>query len=162
MRNWFRDSFYAGAGLAFVTGIFLMWLWSAEHQVRLHSDHFLAAIENKNWPKFATFIADDYHDQWNQDHAIVLQRTREVFRYLRGIRIVPHQVIVMTGGGKGTWQAKIILEGDESELAQLVKERVNPLTTPFVLEWRRVSGKPWDWKLVRVENAGLEIPAGFE
>ena len=29
---------------------------------------------------------------------------------------------------------------------------------PFELEWRRQSAKPWDWKLVRVSNASLEIP----
>ena len=40
----------------------------------------------------------------------------------------------------------------------LVKERVSSLTTPFDLEWRRMSAKPWDWKLVRVSNAELALP----
>jgi hypothetical protein len=40
----------------------------------------------------------------------------------------------------------------------MIKERVNSIPAPFQLEWRRVSGKPWDWKLVRVSNAELVIP----
>jgi hypothetical protein len=162
MRILFRDAFWGAAGVGLALGIYLMWLWGAEHQVRLHTDHLLKAIETRNWSGFAAFIADDYHDQWGQDRETVLARTRGVFGYLRGIRIVPNLPIVQTGGGKATWQAKISIEGNENELAGLVKERVNSLTTPFTLEFRRISGKPWDWKLVRVSNPGLEIPAGFE
>ena len=38
-------------------------------------------------------------------------------------------------------------------------ERVNPLESPFVFKWRHGSRKPWDWKLTRVSNEGLELPA---
>jgi hypothetical protein len=36
---------------------------------------------------------------------------------------------------------------------------VNKLPSPFELEWRRLSGKPWDWKLVGVSNPACQIPA---
>jgi hypothetical protein len=42
---------------------------------------------------------------------------------------------------------------------EVLDQRVNKLPTPFELEWHRLSGKPWDWKLVRVSNSGFEIPA---
>ncbi|HEY2124994.1 MAG TPA: hypothetical protein VGG94_05975 [Chthoniobacterales bacterium] len=163
MQKWFRDGFYAGAGVALALGIYLLWLWGAEHQVRLHTDHLLSTMESRDWAKFAGFLADDYHDQWGQDHARVLERTRAVFGYLRGIRLVPGYAIVQAANGQGTWQASVTIEGDNGELATIVKERVNALATPFTLEWRRQSNKPWDWKLVRVSNPNLEIPAtGFE
>jgi hypothetical protein len=162
MYNWFRNAFYGGGSVALALGIFLIWLWRPEHQVRLHSDHLLRSIESRNWSRFSSLIADDYRDQWEQDRALAVERTRGVFSYLPGIHIVPHDPIIQTEGGKATWQAKIVIEGSDNELARLVKERVNALTTPFTLEFRRVSGKPWDWKLVRVSNPGLTIPAGFE
>ncbi len=162
MRTWFRDGFYAGAGLALAFGLYLMWLWGAEHQVRLHSSHFLEATESRSWSKFATFLADDYQDQWGQDHALVLQRTRALFQYLRGVHVVAGPALVQAGDGTGSWQARISIEGADQELTALLKERVNALSTPFTLEWRRLSGKPWDWKLVRVSNPGLEFPAGLE
>jgi hypothetical protein len=47
----------------------------------------------------------------------------------------------------------------DDAVMELLDERVNKLPTPFKLEWHRFSGKPWDWKLVRVSNSAFEIPA---
>ncbi len=44
-------------------------------------------------------------------------------------------------------------------MSAFVNERVNTLETPFELQWQQQSGKPWDWKLVAVTNAELELPA---
>ena len=57
MRNWFREGFYAGAAVALLLGIFLMWLWGAEHQIRQHTDNLLHAIEKKDWDGFAAFVS---------------------------------------------------------------------------------------------------------
>jgi len=35
--------------------------------------------------------------------------------------------------------------------------RVAELKEPFSFTWRQVSWKPWDWKLVRVDQPELEI-----
>ena len=162
MRNWFQEGFYVGVGLALILATYLIWLWRPEHQIRLHTDHLLQSIEHKSWAKFATFLADDYSDQWNQDRAAVLERTRAVFSYLRAVQIKAIAPTIQTQNGSGNWQANIRVETSENDFGTLIKERVNSLPTPFTLEWRRVSGKPWDWKLVRVSNSALEIPAGFE
>jgi hypothetical protein len=162
MRNWFREGFYVGLTLALVLAVYLIWLWGAEHQVRLHTSHLLEAMEDKSWARFASFMADDYHDQWGEDRALVLERSRAVFTYLRGVHIQVVYPSVQAENGVGKWQGNIKLETSDNDFGTVVKERVNSLPTPFTLEWRRVSGKPWDWKLVRVSNPSLEIPAGFE
>lgn len=159
MGNWFREGFYGGLAVALLIGLFLIWLWRPEHQVQLHSQNLLHAIENKNWERFAGFIGNDYQDEWGNDRGLVLQRTKDVFRYLRTARITAADAIVSTEQRKGHWRARIMIEGDNSELMGLVKDRINSLKTPFQLEWRRVSAKPWDWKLIRVSNAELVLPA---
>jgi hypothetical protein len=161
-RNWFRDGFTRKRGGGIVAGHLPDVALAPEHQIRRHTDNLLHAIERRDWNGFAAFVSSDYQDQWGNDRARLLERTPEVFRYLRGVRMIPGVVIVQINGRKGTWQAKITIEGDNSEVAALVKERVNSLTTPFTLEWQRVSAKPWDWKLVKVSNPGLEIPAGWQ
>jgi len=158
MRIWFRDGLYAGAGIAFLMGIFLIWLWGADHQVRRHTDNLLHAIETRNWTGLASFIATDYEDQWGNDGALLLERTRLVFQYAGRVRITPGYVIVQIDRERGSWQAKITIECDNGEMNDLLKERVNTLATSFQLDWRRASAKPWDWKLVKVSNPGLEIP----
>jgi hypothetical protein len=80
--------------------------------------------------------------------------------YGRHFRLSARDVTCKIDNGAGFWRGKIEIESDDAELVAMVKERVNSLTTPFELQWRQVSRKPWDWKLVRVSNSELEIPAG--
>jgi hypothetical protein len=162
MPTWFREGFYGGLSLALLIGLFLIWLWQPERQVARHTENFLHAVERKNWSRAADFIGNDYQDQWGDDRARVLERAREFFRYLRGFRINCSTATVNVDHRRATWIAKITIEGGEGEVMAEVKERVNSLATPFELEWRRASAKPWDWKLARVSNSDLKIPAGFE
>jgi len=57
------------------------------------------------------------------------------------------------------WFGKITVYSSDDGVMELLDERVNKLSTPFELEWHRLSGKPWDWKLVRVSNSTFELPA---
>ena len=106
-------------------------------------------------------IAPDYSDQWNNDRALLLERMRLMLGYGRHLHLNASDVNCKIDNGVGSWRGRIEIESDDPELLALVKEKVNSLTTPFELQWRRVSRKPWDWKLVRVANPELEIPAGF-
>ena len=124
----FRGGFFGGLALALCIGLYLIWLWGPERQVRLHTENFFHAIDHRNWEAVADFIGNDYHDQWGDDRARVLERMREGFRWIRGSRIMASDPAVQ-------------------------------VDAPFELEWRRVSGKPWDWQLVSVSNSGFEIPA---
>lgn len=160
--RWFREGFYVGLTIALGVGLLLLWVWRPERQICLHSEHLLRAIEHKNWTRVSDFIAVDYQDQWGHDRARLLQRTRAVLRYLRGLRIEASIVAVRTEHRAGYWTAAIKIDAEPNELTAAVKERVNALPAPFELEWRRPSKKPWDWKLARVSNPDLQLPAEFD
>ena len=158
----FRNAAYLGVIVGVALGLFLLRLWRPEQQVQKHSAHLLEAITHKNWAKFGTFIADDYHDQWGNDRALVMARTREVFRYLREVRINAISPSVRVGNRSGFWRANILIDGaDDSELMIELKTRINKIESPFELEWHRTSGKPWDWKLVSVRNPDLIVPSEY-
>ena len=107
----------------------------------------------------ANFIGSDYQDQWGDDRARVLERMREGFRYVRGPRIIASNPSVRLETGRAVWSSKIKVYSTDNGVMDLLNERVNSLPAPFELEWHRFSGKPWDWKLVRVSNSAFEIPA---
>jgi hypothetical protein len=154
-----RTGFYLGVLVAIALGLFVVRLWRPEIQVRTHSAHLLDAIDHKDWTGFDRFIADDYQDQWGNDRSLVIERTREVFRRLRDVRIDAIGVFVQIEGERGIWRANIQINGDDrDELMTELKMRVNPIKAPFELEWRHQSRKPWDWKLVAVRNSELTIP----
>ncbi len=162
MPTSFRSGFYGGLIAAILLGLFLIWLWQPERQVRRHTENFLHTIEHKSWTAAADFIGSDYHDQWGDDRARVLERMREGFRYVRGVRISASNPTMRTENRRAIWIGKIMIDGDQSEVMELLEERVNSLATPFELEWHHVSAKPWDWKLVHVSNSTLEIPADID
>jgi hypothetical protein len=47
----------AGLLVALLLGLWLAQLWSAEMQVRLHSEHLLRQIEKRNWTAAGEFVA---------------------------------------------------------------------------------------------------------
>lgn len=154
----FRNGIYLGLALALVIATCLHFLWQPGRQVRLHSVHFLQAIELKSWGRVGEFVDDRYHDQWGQDRELLRSHLRDVLRSLRNLRIHSQELTVRAGNNRGEWRAWIAVEADPNEVSAFVKERVNGLATPFELQWQQQSGKPWDWKLVAVTNAGLELP----
>src|SRR5438552_2667719 len=83
----FRKGFYAGLVLAAALAIWLWQLWQPAHQVELHSEHLIAAVQSKNWSAVGDFLDEAYRDQWNQDRSIVLSRLREVFRFAQHLHI---------------------------------------------------------------------------
>ncbi len=67
IRVSFRGAFLFSATLAFIAGIYLVWLWQPDRQVRLHTAHLIRQLEKRNWSAAQYFIAADYHDDWGDD-----------------------------------------------------------------------------------------------
>jgi hypothetical protein len=155
----YRGAFYGALVLVLCIGLYLFWLWRPEHQVRLHTQNFFHAIEDRNWDAVADFVGNDYQDQWGADKSRLLERMREGFRWVRGSRILASNPGVQVEMRHAIWMGKITVYSSDDGVMEVLDERVNKLPAPFELEWHRVSGKPWDWKLVRVSNASFEIPA---
>ncbi len=105
------------------------------------------------------FVAPDYGDDWGDDRARLLTRLRLAGRFFFDLTITASEAQTQVNPPQGSWRARIRLSG-RGEAAAEITTRVNSLTSPFVLQWRRESWKPWDWKLVRVTNESLEIPEG--
>jgi len=160
MRVSLRNGFYAGLLIALGIGIYLFQVWQPERQVRLHSLQLVSAVERKAWSEVADFIDTTYADRWGHDRDLLVARLRAVLPYARNLHLDLIAPACNATAGEGQWSARITVEADPNDVAALIKERVNSLDAPFELHWRRV-GKPWEWKLVRVDNAALELPEGM-
>ena len=145
-----------------VLGFWLAQLWRTEKQVQLHSEHFLRQIEKRNAAAAADFLALDYHDDWGHDRALLLRRLRIVLHFFSSLAITVTAPQVTLQSSTATWSASIRLDGAGGEFAPEIIGRVNSLTKPFELHWRRESWRPWDWKLVEVSNPALEVSDGMD
>jgi hypothetical protein len=87
---------------------------------------------------------------------------QEGFRYVRRLRIIASNPSVWVETRRAVWISKIMVYSTDDGVMELLDERVNSLPEPFELEWHRLSGKPWDWKLVQASNSAFEIPADVD
>jgi hypothetical protein len=160
MASTFRNGFYVGLVAALFIGLWLARLWQPENQVQLHSQHLVRQIERRDWAAAENFIAPDYHDDWGNDRALLLTRLRLTMRPFSSLTITATNPQTRLASSKGSWSARIEIAG-RGEAAPEIISRVNSLTSPFDLDWRRESHWPWDWKLVRVSNPALEISGDY-
>ncbi len=154
-----RGAFIGLTTLVVSSAVYLFWLWQPGHQVRLHTENFFRAIDARNWETAASLVDADYRDQWNNDRARLLGRMRDGFRWVRGSRITAANPYVRVETQRAIWVGKIMVYSNDDGVMEVLDERVNKLATPFQFEWRKVSGRPWDWGLVGVSNPSFEIPA---
>jgi hypothetical protein len=154
-RAIFSSAALALAGLA----VFLIVLWAPGRQVRLHQEHLLAAVSDKNWARVASFIAEEYSDRWGHDKAFVGEAAREVFAQFLAVDVSMESPVLTVRARQGEVSARLVAKGSGSPLAQMVVERLQEMPEPFTFRWQKHSWKPWDWQLVRIDHPTLEIPA---
>ena len=51
-----RGAIVGGLAVVLWMGLYLLWLWRPEHQVRFHTEHFFHAIDSRNWEGVADFL----------------------------------------------------------------------------------------------------------
>ena len=151
-----HSSLYALAALV-ILGSWLAWRWQPERQVAHHQRSLLDAVERRNWNKVAGFMDPHYTDQWAPDKDSALGIANQVFQQFLFLTIKTDNEQYTIAEGKAHVAAKIRVSGQGGPLAQLAMERVNALQAPFGFDWvHGASWKPWDWKLVRVEQPELK------
>ena len=152
----------SGAGLVLVAlCLYCLWLWQPERQVLKHNEHFLKAAENRNRAKFAGFIDASYADRWNHDKGFIVREASEVLRQFFALTIRSESVECTMSDDHAAVTARIRIEGRGTAIAELARSETNALTEPWLFEWKRKSWKPWDWKLVRVDQTQLRLDRSF-
>jgi hypothetical protein len=155
----FRYSFYAGPILALIVGVWLTRLWGTENQVRLHTEHLLRQIEERKWAGAGEFLAANYRDDWGDDRQLMISRLRVGLRFFNTLTITAKETRIQVEESGAIWSARLQITGAGSDVPPQAVEEINRLTSPFELRWQKQSWKPWDWKLDKVSNSELQLPA---
>lgn len=152
-----RNLGLVGASVLVALALFLFWHWRPERQVRLHQQNFLSALEDRDWGDVAKLIADNYSDRWGHDKGFVLRESREVFRQFIAVQVLGEIIDLQVADGAGEVKARVEMKGRGGPVAEFAITKVNALREPWLFRWERKSAKPWDWKLVRVDQPELDI-----
>ena len=144
----------AGALLVVALVLGIPWL-SPTRGVERAWKNVIGAIEQNDRDTLALYLGTDYKDGFGLDREGALKLAASV----RGQFLVcairrERPELVMDAGKKAAVARAIIrLDGQGSPLATAAIQASRASQTPTEFHWRRRSWKPWDWRLVSVENA---------
>lgn len=133
--------------------------WRPSRQVRLHQDHLLGAVQDRKWKSVGEFFAEDYKDRWGQTKPDALSALPQAFGDFLACGVISENARITWQEGAPTVHANIRIVGSGGPIAQFVMQQSRALTEPFSFRWRRGSWRPWDWKLVAVDQPQFEVPA---
>jgi hypothetical protein len=135
------------------------WLWQPERQLLLHQASFRAALEKRDWNRVRDLMDTGYADRWGYTRDTGIHEARQYlgqfFALTINAQLVSDQLTATGGTVTERWQ----LDGTGTEIAGMIEQYANTAHEPFVFEWRHRSWEPWDWALVRVDNAELNLTA---
>lgn len=129
---------------------------------------FLNAAEDGNARAMAKYLSEDYHDAWGQDKTDASENAAEVLRAFLTLEIEERDRLMTLDldqePPEATISAELILRGRPAGyVGQEVLSRSSKIVAPWEFLWVRESGAPWNWKILRVDNADLRVsPAELE
>ena len=144
----------AGALLLVALMLGLPWL-SPSRGVERAWGNVISAIESNDKEALSAYLADNYKDGFGLDRegALKLAATVRGQFAMCSIRRERSELVMDVNKKAAITRAVVRLEGQGSPLATAAVQASQASQTPTEFRWRRASWKPWDWRLVSVENA---------
>jgi hypothetical protein len=134
-----------------------LWLWQPERQLLLHQAHLRGAVERRDWGRVEALMDAGYADRWGYTRATALRDARQWMGQFFVLTVTAAPAGDQLAANGGTVTERWEIDGTGAEGAEMVKDRVDALRAPFVFQWKHGSWKPWDWSLIRVDNAELDL-----
>ena len=140
-----------------------IWFWQAERTVARAFASLVQQVEKRNWEGVQDRIAEDYKDRWGLDREEAIRLGSEALRQFFLLEIRPVDPVEIQEQDGGTWvvSSRLQIAGTGSAISAMIVDRANALSEPFVFSFDKQSWKPWDWKLIRMDQSQLEIPQGW-
>ena len=141
-----------GAMLLVAAGLWAGFELTPGRRLARSQDRLLQAAGDRNWPRVRELMADDYRDAWGQNREEAVARASEVLQNFLILEILSEDTIVEQRGRDAEISARLRLRGRGNALGEEIISRANSLESHFQFAWRRKSWKPWDWKLVSLNQ----------
>jgi hypothetical protein len=139
--------------LSIALALGIPWLSPKRGVERVWADSLAALADNK-LDDFATYLDPNYHDGFGLDRegALALAKTIRGHFILCTITREQPELVLDPGKQSATSRAIIRLGGQGSPVASAAIQASAASDTHTLFRWRRASWKPWDWKLIAVDN----------
>ena len=133
-----------------------VWFYQPDRQLERRHRKLITAVESRNWKKLSAMTTDDFHAGL-YDKAEAFETGKELFRPFFSVQLTEHD---KTRNGN-VITSLIRMEGKGAAFANEIVLLINQQKEPVVFTWRRMSWKPWDWKLFNAEHPLFHTSANF-
>lgn len=153
----FSKRFLFPAVVALVVCVWVGFEFTAGRQLERVFHRLINAAENRNWEKVRQLVAEDYRDGWGQDREQAISTGSQFLGQFLVMEIVVENQTVDLRGREASIAARMRLKGRGSAVAEAIMQGANALEHDFQFAWRRKSWKPWDWKLVSINQSEIQF-----
>lgn len=117
-------------------------------------DAVLRAVEDHDAEALGRLLGADYTDGFGLDRAAAIELAGRIHAHfvVCTLRRERSELILDPSGKSAVTRALVRLGGQGSPVAQGAMRASQTSETPTAFRWRRNSWKPWDWRLVAVDN----------
>ena len=148
-------------GLALLRWMIFRWS-NPDRQLSQKQTAFFQALERRRASNVEDLLSLTYRDQWQFDRNSAVLAMQDATSHFISLAIQPIDLRTKRTGREAVTTARLQVSGSGTPLAGEVIRQINTLRTPFVFTWKRESIWPSSWRLVKIENAALSLPPGYE
>jgi len=153
-RSWLR---IFAVAVVLAVGAGAVMTFSADWQLRRAFGRLVSAVSDRKIEKIKGMLADDYRDQWGMDRGQAARGASVALQNFLAVEVVAGDARFARKGAEATVRAHLRILGRGNQVGEAIKDRVNALRDEFRFAWERKSWKPWDWKLVSVQQSEIQF-----
>lgn len=144
-----------------VIGIWLALRWQPDTQLERRWEGFLDAFETQRWSAVNAYLSPEYHDSWGHTRHQLGRDATYALTDFRTLEVRATEPVVDRSGRQARIEAVIRIVGDGGPRAEQARLAVNRVFIPTTFTWERRPWRPWDWRLVSIENAEVDLPSAY-
>lgn len=131
----------------------------AEAEVLAAQTAFLKKVEKRDWAAVKLRLASDYRDAYGHDRDSAVAAATEVLAGFLMLEVRAGEPVIQAGEAESRVDALIRMEGNGLGFSSVIVGRVNQMRAPWVFLWRKDGPWPWSWKITRIHQDELRLPA---
>jgi hypothetical protein len=135
--------------------------WQPDAHLERNWQGFLDAFETRRWSAVNSYLSPDYHDSWGHTRSQLGREATYALTDFRTLEVRAVQPIIERTGRHARVSAVIRIAGEGGPRANRAREAVNEVFVPTDFEWVRSPWRPWDWRLLSVNNNQVDLPAAY-
>lgn len=133
-----------------------LFIQSPEEQLQRAQTRMVQAVEKRDWSALKAMTAEEYADDFGFNRDTAMKTAQDLLGGYFSLTVKAKITELSGEARKGFVRTTIQLEGTGTPVSQMVTSRVNATHEPWVFHWVKKGRWPWNWKLVKVENEGMQ------